>query len=124
VGGGSLILLGTALLGWAIHHLSLRRAFGREIHAPASESVLITDGPYARVRNPLYLGATIALVGWTLLLRSNILVICTLFMIGHFLFVARWEARELASRLGPEYEAYRRATPAFLPRIWNRRRRS
>ena len=117
VAGGLLVLLGTGLLGWALRHLSLRRAFGLEIHAPLSESRLVTTGPYAFVRNPLYLGAAIALVGWTLFLRSSVLVVATLLMIGHFLFVARWEARELSARLGAEYEAYRRATPSFIPRF-------
>jgi protein-S-isoprenylcysteine O-methyltransferase Ste14 len=119
-GGGSLILLGTGLLGLAIRHLSLRRASGCEIYAPPSESTLVTTGPYACVRNPLYVGVTIALLGWTLLLQSNILVIATLMMIGHFMLVARWEERELRSRFGDRYDDYRRATPAFLPRFRGR----
>lgn len=121
--GGLLILLGTAFLGYAIHHLSLRRAFGAEIYASAAESVLVTSGPYAYVRNPLYLGATIALIGWTLLLRSVILVIATVFMIIHFVLVAKWEERELLSRFGDRYEAYRRVTPLFLPRLRGHRPR-
>jgi len=116
VSGALFVVLGMWLLGWAIHHLSLRRAFGREIYAPPSDSTLVTTGPFAYVRNPLYLGAAIALVGWTLFLRSTILVVVTPLMLVHFALVARWEARELSSRLGPRYEAYRRATPSFIPR--------
>jgi protein-S-isoprenylcysteine O-methyltransferase Ste14 len=119
--GGLLILFGVGLIGVTIRHLSLRRALGREIYAPPSESTLVTTGPYACVRNPLYVGATIALVGWTLLLRLNVLAVATLLMIVHFSLVAKWEERELRSRLGERYEAYRRATPAFLPRFRSRR---
>lgn len=110
-----LVAAGMSLLGWAIRTLSLRRAFGTEIYAPASESVLVTTGPYAVVRNPLYVGATIALVGWTLLLHSVILAVATAFMALHFTLVARWEEHELHARVGDRYDAYRRATPRFLP---------
>lgn len=121
--GGLLILVGMAVLGIAIRHLSLRRAFGTEIYASPAESVLVTTGPYAHVRNPLYFGATIALIGWTLLLRSVILAVVTVLMIIHFVFVAKWEERELLSRLGDRYDAYRRATPLFIPRLPGRKRR-
>ena len=121
--GGFLIVVGMAVLGFAIHHLSLRRAFGAEIYASPAESVLVTTGPYACVRNPLYLGVIIALIGWTLLLHSFILAVATSLMIIHFVLVAKWEERELLSRLGDRYDAYRRVTPLFLPRLPNYKRR-
>ena len=121
--GGFLILAGIVVLGLAIHHLSLRRAFGTEIYASPAESVLVTTGPYAYVRNALYLGAAVALIGWTLLLRSVILTVATALMIILFVFVAKWEERELQSRLGNTYDAYRRATPLFVPRLPGRKRR-
>jgi protein-S-isoprenylcysteine O-methyltransferase Ste14 len=121
--GGLLTAVGMAIYGFAIHHLSLRRAFGTEIHASQAESVLVTTGPYACVRNPLYLGATIALIGWTLLLRSVILAVATLLMIILFVFIAKWEERELLSQLGEKYDAYRRAAPLFVPRLPGRKRR-
>ncbi|MFI5179794.1 MAG: methyltransferase family protein [Thermoanaerobaculia bacterium] len=121
--GGFLILAGMAIYGFAIRHLSLRRAFGREIYASPAESVLVTTGPYAYLRNPLYLGAAVALIGWSLLLHSVILAVATVLMIPHFVFVAKWEERELLSRLGEKYDAYRRATPLFIPRLPGRKHR-
>ena len=88
--GGLFVLSGTALVGFAIRHLSLRRAFGTEIYAPAAESVLVTTGPYAYVRNPLYFGAAIALIGWTLLLHLVVLVVTTVLLIIHFVLIAKW----------------------------------
>ena len=119
--GGTLIVLGVALIGWSLRHLSLRRAAGREVFAKAEKSTLVTSGPYAIVRNPIYIGVSTALLGWTLLLRATVLALATLLMLGHFAFVARWEAREMGARMGERYEAYRRATPAFLPRLRRRR---
>lgn len=121
--GGLLILVGMAIYGFAISHLSLRRAFGTEIYASPAESVLITTGPYGYIRNPLYLGATIALIGWTLLLRSVILSVATALMIILFVLVAKWEERELLSRLGERYDAYRRVTPLFIPHLPGHKRR-
>lgn len=121
--GAVLIVAGLAVLGFAIRHLSLRRAFGTEIYASPAESVLVTTGPYAYVRNPLYLGATVALIGWTVLLHSVILAVATALMIIHFALVAKWEERELLSRLGDRYDTYRRATPLFFPRLRSDRRR-
>ena len=121
--GGLLILVGMTTYAFSIHHLSLRRAFGAEIYASSAESVLVTNGPYARVRNPLYLGAAIALTGWSLLLRSVILGVATTLLIILFALVAKWEERELLSRLGDRYDSYRRATPLFLPRLSARKRR-
>ena len=122
--GGLFAGFGTALVGYAIYHLSLRRAFGAGIYAPRAESVLVTSGPYACVRNPLYLGATIALIGWTLLLRSVLLVAATVLMVIHFFLLAKWEERELRARLGERYEAYRHATPLFVPRFRSHRSRA
>ena len=119
--GGTLIVLGVSLIAWSFRHLSLRRATGREVYAPAEKSTLVTSGPYAVVRNPIYVGVSTALLGWTLLLRSTILAVATAFMLGHFAFVARWEAREMGARMGERYEAYRRAVPAFMPRLRRRR---
>jgi len=121
--GAILIVGGMALLTAAIRHLSLRRAFGLEIFAPAVESALVVSGPYAYVRNPLYLGAGIALIGWTLVLHSVILVVATAFMFVHFFVVAKWEERELSIRLGKPYESYRESTPLFFPRLFGGTRR-
>jgi len=101
---------GLLLRGWAAGHLEKNRQ-------------LAVSGPYAHVRNPLYLGAIVALIGWTLLLRSVVLAIATGLMVIHFAFVARWEERELLSRFGEAYEAYRRVTPRFVPRPGGARRK-
>ncbi len=119
--GVGLIGIGMGVLGWAVQHLSFRRAFGAEIYASPGESTLITTGPYAYTRNPLYLGASIALIGWTLFLQSVILAVATGLMVFHFFFVAKWEERELLSRFGKTYASYRASTPLFIPRLWRHR---
>lgn len=78
---------------------------------------LITQGPYAVVRNPIYLGMLGAILAaglvfsrwWTLLTA----VIC--FLIGNRIRI-RAEEQLLHATFGPQFEEYARRVPAFLPR--------
>lgn len=79
---------------------------------------LITSGPYAMTRNPLYFFSLTAMVGASLMFGSALVAVSVL--VGGlviFLFTARQEARYLSYRYGPEYAAYAAATPLFWPRV-------
>jgi protein-S-isoprenylcysteine O-methyltransferase Ste14 len=112
--GGFLIIAGIFFWAYAVRYLSVRRAFGTEINTSPESSSLITSGPYAYVRNPLYFGAAAAIIGFTILLRSVPMLIITILMIPHFYFIAKWEERELLKRFGKKYEEYMRLTPLFF----------
>ena len=85
--------------------------------AARAESKLVTDGLYARTRNPLYLAATILLLGWCVALRLTPLAFLSVIFFVHFLFVAKWEEKELQARFGQEYEDYRKRVPLLVPRL-------
>src|SRR5260221_11190317 len=76
---------------------------------------IFTGGLYGHVRHPRYTGMFCALVGAALLAGTlrlwAILAACSVLA----LIVIRLEDRELATRFGPAYTAYRRRVPAFLP---------
>ena len=75
-------------------------------HRPAS--CLVCVGPYARSRNPMYLGLSIAYIGLALL--TGILwpvVLLPLVLTILVLLVVRREERYLADAFGTEYAAYR-----------------
>ncbi|MFN2451595.1 MAG: isoprenylcysteine carboxylmethyltransferase family protein [Candidatus Dormibacteria bacterium] len=78
---------------------------------------LVTGGPYALVRHPLYVAEIAAAVGRTLdeaaVLTIGILVV----FIGLQLLRARYEERLLAS-VFPEYRAYAAGTARLLPGLW------
>ena len=72
---------------------------------------LITTGPFAYSRNPNYLGAMIAGIGFALLFDA--LLVFAALCIGGFVlevWMIRPEERYLAGRFGTEYEAYTKAT--------------
>ncbi|MDD1778949.1 MAG: isoprenylcysteine carboxylmethyltransferase family protein [Candidatus Helarchaeota archaeon] len=118
------IIIGVILLGLgfyiviqALKALSVHRAFGKEIYQTKAKSNLITNGIYAHVRNPLYLGVIIQLFGWAFIFLFTFLLIMPFFFMLLFFFVARWEEKELIERFGEEYLAYTKAVPRFFPRF-------
>jgi len=115
--GLPLVILGLALVIWSMRTISLRRAMGKELFLDKSESTLITHGPYAYTRNPIYLSAFICLLGWFFLLRLTLLGFLTVIFGFHFFAVAKWEERELRQRFGQDYIDYAKHVPLFFPRL-------
>jgi protein-S-isoprenylcysteine O-methyltransferase Ste14 len=68
---------------------------------------LVTQGPYRFVRNPMYIGAGLALAGAALFYESLPLLVYTgLFLLITHLFVVLYEEPTLRRTFGQEYEAY------------------
>lgn len=87
--------------------------FGVRLHAGHR---LITDGPYAVVRHPMYLGVIVAFLGGLLLYRTWTMLIFGFSMLGLGIR-ARREEQALAAEFGEEWEVYRQAVPAWVPRL-------
>ncbi len=105
VAGAILAAAGVALHVRATNHFR-RRATTAE--ALGDASTLVTDGPYRRSRNPMYLAGLIMLVGVGLVLESaSPFLVVPLF--GWLIWTAyvRREEAMLAERFGEEYDAYR-----------------
>ncbi len=103
----------------------LLHAFGRFVvegigtPAPvAPTEQLVVGGLYRHVRNPMYVAVAATIIGQALLLgRPVLLAYAALFMAVVAAFVHLYEEPTLMSRYGEEYAAYRRAVPAWLPRL-------
>jgi protein-S-isoprenylcysteine O-methyltransferase Ste14 len=79
---------------------------------------LVVGGLYRYVRNPMYLAVVGAIVGQALLLgQPGLLVYAALVAAAVTTFVYGYEQPTLAEQFGAEYDAYRRAVPAWLPRL-------
>ena len=102
--GGVLLLGGLVLAGAA---WKARRAT-----APGQ---LTTQGPYGRVRHPLFVGLVLALVGYVL--RTPSLAGAWAAGVAGLVHVAAavLEEREAAHTQGERWRTYRSATPAVLP---------
>jgi protein-S-isoprenylcysteine O-methyltransferase Ste14 len=84
----------------------------------AAPERLVVGGMYRFVRNPMYLAVLAAIVGQALLLGRLVLL---LYAAGAWVavaaFVRYYEEPTLTRRFGEDYEAYRRAVPAWWPRL-------
>jgi len=96
-------VVGLAIRAWAAGHLE-------------KNQTLATGGPYAWVRNPLYIGTLVAAAGFVVAARSWILavVFAAVFLLV-YLPVVELEEQHLRS-LFPEYSAYAERVPSFFPR--------
>src|SRR5215207_11477886 len=91
--------------------------FGTPAPVAAPER-LVVGGVYRYVRNPMYVAILAVIVGQALLLGQLGLL---LYAAGIWLitasFVRFYEEPALRRRFGADYEAYRRAVPAWWPRL-------
>jgi protein-S-isoprenylcysteine O-methyltransferase Ste14 len=92
---------------------------GRGTPAPVAPTAqLVTGGLYRHVRNPMYLAVEAAILGQALLLfRPVLLAYAAVIGAAFWAFVRWYEEPTLARRYGAQYETYRRAVPAWRPRV-------
>lgn len=79
---------------------------------------LVTTGPYAYTRNPMYLGHIIFLTGLTLTLRSFFAMLLTVATAIWFHFRVLNDEKELARRFGDLYLEYTSMTKRWIPGIF------
>jgi protein-S-isoprenylcysteine O-methyltransferase Ste14 len=143
-GGVGAVLVPWWLTGWRVQHLFPRwglvqavgavlivaglippvHVFGQFVRAGgtpmpgAMTARLVVAGFNRYVRNPIYLGAVTIFVGEALLLgRVSLLIYAAAVWVGAAAFVRWYEEPALAQRFGADYDAYRRAVPAWVPRL-------
>jgi protein-S-isoprenylcysteine O-methyltransferase Ste14 len=84
----------------------------------AAPERLVVGGLYRYVRNPMYVAILAAIVGQALLLgQLGLLLYPAAFWLFAAAFVRWYEEPTLIRRFGADYEAYRRAVPAWWPRL-------
>ena len=78
---------------------------------------LISDGPFALVRNPLYVGNALLTIGFAVYAgRIWLIVAAAAAFAFQYHCIVKFEERLLVQRFGHEYEDYRQRVPAWLPR--------
>ena len=111
--GGALVLL--ALVGAGRSLLKLGASLS-PLPEPMAGAALVTEGPYAHCRHPLYRQILLGALGMALLLGSA-LHLAVLFALAAVLGgKARREERSLVA-VHPGYGAYRAATPAIVAHL-------
>lgn len=108
IAGGLAILLRCV---WEFAH------HGRGTLAPFDEPRhLVVQGLYRYVRNPMYVGVVLMLVGQSWLFWSRPLLLYALGVFVAFnVFIMGYEELRLRAKFGPEYEDYCRHVGRWIP---------
>jgi protein-S-isoprenylcysteine O-methyltransferase Ste14 len=115
--GALLLFPGLALVLWGRFTLgemyNVSSSMGAQLYA---DHRLITHGPFAFVRHPMYLGIILASVGGLLIYRTWTLLFTTVTFLG-LVLRARREEQALAAEFGEQWEEYCRRVPGWIPCI-------
>jgi protein-S-isoprenylcysteine O-methyltransferase Ste14 len=109
--GALVAALGAVLRVWGTAYLGSSTVYHMQMQA----GILMADGPYRYVRNPLYLGSAFAILATTLIMPPTgallVIVLLALFMVRLILA----EEAFLIPRLGDAYRTYLQAVPRIIP---------
>lgn len=112
-----LVALGQAIRIWAVRHIGTISRTRANRYGP-----LISDGPYALVRNPLYIGNLLLWIGfvvWAGLLWM--LPVAVIIFVLEYVAITGFEASLLTEKYPRDYAAYASHVPAWIPRLSNLR---
>jgi protein-S-isoprenylcysteine O-methyltransferase Ste14 len=103
--GMILIIMGESLRIWAAGHLQ-------------KNEVLTVSGPYAYVKNPLYIGTILITIGFCILADNIYLLAASTFIFCfHYIpYKKKIEGDRLRRIFGSRYEDYDQKVPEYLPR--------
>jgi protein-S-isoprenylcysteine O-methyltransferase Ste14 len=104
--GVALIAMGQAIRIWSAGHL-------------VKNDVLTVTGPYAYVKNPLYVGSILITTGYCIFADNiYILAAATLMFCFHYIpYKKVVEGARLRKIYGAEYEDYDRNVPEYIPQL-------
>jgi len=116
-GGFVVALFGESMRIWAVRHAG---GATRTTGGVGAGAELITHGPFAHVRNPLYLGNFLLSLGLCLMAWAwmpwLLLVLVALFALQYGMIISL-EEEHLQKQFGEVYSEYRARVPRLLPRF-------
>lgn len=102
----------------ARRHLRLGTLVGiPELRGDGRPGSLLTEGIYARVRHPRYVGATLGYLASAFLANYLFLYAALPLFLLLLHTVVLLEERELLDRFGDDYRSYMERVPRYLPRM-------
>ncbi len=114
--GALLYLAGFLLMAWAL--LTLRRNYQLGGSTPRLGDHLVTDGPYALIRHPMYAAALSIALGLACLVQSLAFLAVFVIYLVLALPMIPLEEQGLQQAYGNEYAAYRKRTKLLVPAIY------
>jgi len=111
-----LLLLGWLIGGWPV--VAFFRTGGTPVPFNPPPR-LLTTGLYAYIRNPMFLGGFLFLLGLGVLLGSLSLtfIFAPVLVALYGFYVKAVEEKEMERKFGEEYLEYKKRVPMFIPRV-------
>ena len=108
--------LSVALMGWAIAIMGANWAVVAQVR---NEHQLVQSGPFALMRNPIYVALCGMMIATALAVGHavNLIVAVPLYLIGTLVRVGI-EEKLLRATFGQAYDDYARRVKRFIPGIW------
>jgi protein-S-isoprenylcysteine O-methyltransferase Ste14 len=114
--GLPIVLMGELIRIWGVHHIGSVSRTRSERLGP-----LIDHGPFAMVRNPLYIGNILLWLGFAVSAQLPWLVPFVFVLLAlEYHAIVRWEERLLESRMGESYRHYLQRVPRWIPNVAGR----
>jgi protein-S-isoprenylcysteine O-methyltransferase Ste14 len=109
-----LLAIGVPMVLWTITRLVRTKGTPIPFNPPP---MLVVNGLYKIVRNPMHLGWTILLIGLAVLMQSFTLLVIfiPLFVLVHVVYLKLVEEKELEKKFGQAYFDYKKSVPMFFP---------
>jgi protein-S-isoprenylcysteine O-methyltransferase Ste14 len=115
-----LLMVGVAALGLGFISLALRglgRNWAPSMSGVKKDAFLVSTGPYAIVRHPIYLGAFVLLAALSLVAANLLLLLPTIVLLALLYMQIGGEEASLIEKFGDEYREYMKRTPRFIPKF-------
>jgi protein-S-isoprenylcysteine O-methyltransferase Ste14 len=117
----AIAIVSVALVNWAARCLGKQWSLGARL---VENHMLIEDGPYRLVRNPIYTGmlgmliaTDLAVTQWTATALIILLAAIAVFVVGTYIRI-RIEERLLRGAFGTQFDEYAHRVPALIPGIY------
>ena len=114
--GGTFLIMGELIRLWGVTYAgSLTRTT-----TAVKAQYLVTSGPFAHVRNPLYVGNILVYLGFGIIsmaLFPYLQISALIWFVLQYILIINIEEEFLEDKFGDEYRNYKDLVPKFLPNI-------
>ena len=105
--------LGLGFISWALWCLG--KNWAPSLSGVRKDAFLVSTGPYAIIRHPIYLGAFVFLAALSLVAANLLILLPAIALLALLYTQIGGEEATLIEKFGDEYREYMKRTPRFIP---------
>ncbi|MFA5991748.1 MAG: isoprenylcysteine carboxylmethyltransferase family protein [Candidatus Doudnabacteria bacterium] len=86
------------------------------LYTAQAKHILATEGPYAKIRHPQYVGFVLVMIGFLMQWPTLLTLLMFPILIAMYVHLAKVEEKEMLQEFGEPYQQYLDRTPRFWPK--------